>query len=228
MSDPQDIPQDEALAAEYVLRLLDAEAEQAFAARLETDPKLQAQVRYWEAEFAALSEDQPDVPPPAAVKTALMAALDGPAPRPTRRWGFAWLALPSLLAFALIAAFALAQMLRAPAFDPAYHASLASEDGVLRIEAGYAPDGRLFKVIREAGAPAPGRDFELWVIGENATAPVSLGLVPTEQEATFEISPEIAALIKGGTLAISDEPKGGSPTGAPTGAVLATGVFFDV
>ena len=31
------------------------------------------------------------------------------------------------------------------------------------------------------------------------------------------------ASLAGGVLAISDEPDGGSPTGLPTGAVLATG-----
>ncbi|MEM6407576.1 MAG: hypothetical protein AAF700_04075 [Pseudomonadota bacterium] len=43
----------------------------------------------------------------------------------------------------------------------------------------------------------------------------------------FEITPEIAAFIDGGTLAVSDEPAGGSPTGAPAGSILATDEFFD-
>lgn len=228
MSDPRDISEDEALAAEYVLRLLDAEAEQAFAARIEVEQDLQALVRYWEAEFAAVAEGQPEVVPPASVKASLMEEIAGPVAPSASRWGLRWLSIPLVFAAALVAVFAFAPLLRAPAFDPTLHASLASADGAVRIEAGYSPTGMLFKVIREAGAPKPGRDFELWVIGRNATAPVSLGLVPVGQEITFEIPPDVAALIEGGTLAISDEPAGGSPTGAPTGDVLATGVFFDV
>ena len=75
--------------------------------------------------------------------------------------------------------------------------------------------------------PRFARDFELWVISPNVDAPVSLGVIPTDQESLFEITPEIAALIDGGVLAVSNEPTGGSPTGAPTGAILATDEFFD-
>ena len=44
----------------------------------------------------------------------------------------------------------------------------------------------------------------------------------------FELTPELGGLIAGGTLAVSDEPLGGSPTGAPTGEILATGAFYEV
>jgi anti-sigma-K factor RskA len=54
-----------------------------------------------------------------------------------------------------------------------------------------------------------------------------LGVIPADRESLFEITPEIAALIDGGTLAVSDEPAGGSPTGTPTGAILAIDEFFD-
>lgn len=228
MSDQQDISEDEALAAEYVLRLLDAEAEQAFKARMADDAALRAQVHFWEAEFATLADDIPAAAPPAAVKARVLSGISGTAVAPRRRWGFGWLAIPSALALAVVAFLVVGPILRGPDFDPAYHASLASADGTVRIEAGYAPDGMLFKVIHEAGTPQAGRDYELWIIGAGADAPVSLGIVPTGQETTFEISPEIAAMINGGTLAVSDEPEGGSPTGAPTGDILATGVFFDV
>ncbi|WP_306006287.1 anti-sigma factor [Aquicoccus porphyridii] len=228
MSDPQDIPEDGALAAEYVLRLLDGDAERAFEARLKAEHELRAQVQFWEAEFAALAADVPDVAPPPAVKSRLLAKLHGERAAPWRGSVWGWLAWPALAAVAVVAFLALSPMLRGPAFDPAFHATLISEDGAVHIEAGYAPDGNLFKVIPEQGAPMSGRDFELWVIGENADAPVSLGVIPAGGQITFEISPEIAAMIEGGTLAVSDEPEGGSPTGAPTGAILAAGQFFDV
>ncbi|MBD3624238.1 MAG: anti-sigma factor [Rhodobacteraceae bacterium] len=228
MSDPQDIPEDEALAAEYVLRLLDADAERAFEERLPAEPALRALVRFWEAEFAALADDAPEVTPPAAGRSRSLSEINGETAGTRRGWNWGWLAFPSFAAVALAAFFAFGPILRGPAFDPAYHATLVSDDGTLHVEAGYAPDGMLFKVIPEQGAPRPGRDFELWVIGEGANAPVSLGVIEADRESTFEISPELAALIDGGTLAISDEPEGGSPTGAPTGDILATGAFFDV
>ncbi|MEM7470603.1 MAG: anti-sigma factor [Pseudomonadota bacterium] len=227
MSDQQDIPEDEALAAEYVLRLLDADAERAFEARLLNEPDLAAQVRFWEAEFSALAADVPDEAPSPSVKAKLVAELSGEPKGLRRGWSWSWLAFPAMAALAVAAFLAFSPMLRDPVFDPTLHATLISEDGTVHIEAGYSPEGDLFKVIPEQGAPAAGRDFELWVIGADADAPVSLGVISASQESLFEITPEIAALIDGGTLAVSDEPVGGSPTGAPTGAILAIDEFFD-
>jgi anti-sigma-K factor RskA len=227
MSDHQDIPEDEALAAEYVLRLLDADAEQAFEARLLAEPDLRAHVQFWEAELATLATNIPEETPSSSVRAKLVAELSGEQAKPKRGWGWSGLTFPALAAVAVAAFLAFSPMLRAPTFDPTLHATLISQDGVLHIEAGYAPDGNLFKVIPEQGSPDTGRDFELWVIGAEAQAPVSLGVIPADRESLFEITPEIAALIDGGTLAVSDEPAGGSPTGTPTGAILAIDEFFD-
>ncbi len=227
MSDQQDISEDEALAAEYVLRLLDADAERAFEARLLAEPALSAHVQFWEAEMAILADDVPEETPSPSVRAKIIAELSSGNSRPVRRWGWSWVGFPALAAVAVAAFLVFSPMLRAPIFDPSLHATLISQDGALHIEAGYAPDGNLFKVIPEQGTPATGRDFELWVIGAQAQAPVSLGVIPADRESLFEITPEIAALIDGGTLAVSDEPKGGSPTGAPTGSILAVDEFFD-
>lgn len=231
MSDQQDIPQDEALAAEYVLRLLDAGEAQAFEARLQREPALQAQVQFWEAELAAIAGDLPDEHPSASVKSAILAKIEGTGTAARRGWSWGqswgWLGFPGLVAVAMAAFFIVTPLLREPAFEPTLHATLISDNGAVHIEAGYAPGGNLFKVIPEQGAPAAGRDFELWVIGPEADAPVSLGVIPVDSVSLFEITPELAALIDGGTLAVSDEPEGGSPTGAPTGAILATDLFFD-
>lgn len=227
MSGHQDISEDEALAAEYVLRLLDADAEQAFEARLQAEPDLHAHVRFWEAEFSALADEVPGETPSPSVRARLVAELSGENASARRGWTWNWFAFPALAALAVVAFLALSPMLRSPVFDPTLHATLISEDGAVHIEAGYAPNGNLFKVIPEQGMPTAGRDFELWVISPNADAPVSLGVIPADKESLFEITPEIAALIDGGVLAVSDEPPGGSPTGAPTGAILATDEFFD-
>lgn len=225
MSDREDIMDDEALSAEYVLRLLDADAERHFETRLAAEPQLRAHVAFWEHEFSILTDDLPQDAPSPQTKKKLLERLDGPQPK--RRWALGWFVFPTLTALVVLAFFVLAPALRGPAFDPTLHATLKSADGSLHIEAGYAPNGNLFKVIPELGSPADGRDFELWVIGADADAPVSLGVIASDGESLFEISPETAALIDGGILAVSDEPKGGSPTGAPTGTVLATGNFFD-
>ena len=227
MSDAPEIPQDDsALAAEYVLRLLDAEEERAFENRLLSDSDLRDQVRMWEAKFASLADALPETTPPASIKVRLMDKIAGTHER-TGSAIWRWL-LPSAVALAVIGFLAFGPLLRGPDFDPAYHASLITADGSLQIEAGLSPDNTLFKVLRPIGDARPGRVLEIWVIAEGADAPVSLGVLPEDRETLFEIDPDLAALIEGGVMAVSDEPPGGSPTGAPTGEVLATGEFFDV
>jgi anti-sigma-K factor RskA len=213
------------LAAEYVLGLLDPEERAAFERRLSEEQSLRALVTAWEADLGTMAEDLPDIAPPAAAKAQVMASLAGP--KSNRGWSRWWLALPSMAALALVAFFILAPSLRPPAFDATLQATLSSEDDSLLISAELASDGSLLRVIREAGSPAPGRDLELWVIGPEAEAPVSLGVISADAETLLELPTEIAELMEGGILAVSDEPLGGSPTGAPTGEILAMAPFSD-
>ena len=67
------------------------------------------------------------------------------------------------------------------------------------------------------------RATELWVIPAGQ-APISLGLIRTDTVERKVIPAELALrLVTGATMAVSDEPVGGSPTGQPTGDVLAAG-----
>jgi anti-sigma-K factor RskA len=61
------------------------------------------------------------------------------------------------------------------------------------------------------------------LIAENAEAPVSLGVLPADAVARIALTEQLKAALQNGTLAVSDEPIGGSTTGAPTGDVLAVG-----
>jgi len=107
-----------------------------------------------------------------------------------------------------------------PQLAPELTATLASEDGALRVTAAYdAETGQLF-VDRALGAPATGRDLELWLIAGEA-APVSLGVLPAARTARVTLPQTLRTGLPGAVLAVSDEPAGGSPTGAPTGDVLA-------
>lgn len=86
--------------------------------------------------------------------------------------------------------------------------------------------GRLF-VEREAGAAASGRDLELWLIARD-DAPVSLGVLPDEERGVLPVPDTLRDRFAGSAIAISDEPEGGSPTGAPTGDILAVGQVRDL
>ncbi|MEM1100428.1 MAG: anti-sigma factor [Pseudomonadota bacterium] len=100
-------------------------------------------------------------------------------------------------------------------------AEIAAEDDSLRILAAYSPVTGQVQLTRTAGAAREGRALELWAIAGEA-APVSLGVLPTDTLATVDL-PEALREVEGLILAVSDEPPGGSTTGAPTGDVLALG-----
>jgi anti-sigma-K factor RskA len=71
--------------------------------------------------------------------------------------------------------------------------------------------------IPAEAAPA-GRDYELWSLPQGAKTPRPMGLLPPG-------GVHLAADIRPGTqIMVSLEPKGGSPTGLPTGPVIYAGV----
>ncbi len=63
------------------------------------------------------------------------------------------------------------------------------------------------------------RSLELWLIPKSGGAPVSLGLMPTRMDNKYVLTAEVT-LTDAAAFAVSLEPMGGSPTGAPTGPVL--------
>lgn len=67
----------------------------------------------------------------------------------------------------------------------------------------------------------PARAYELWALPADGAAPVSLGLMPKTGRGTLQLNDtQRLALSRSLKIAISLEPPGGSPTGAPTGPVL--------
>ena len=68
------------------------------------------------------------------------------------------------------------------------------------------------------------RVFELWSVPPQG-APRSLGLINSDGLTLLDRKKLPATLLRGGTaaLAVSLEPPGGSPTGAPTGPVVYAG-----
>ncbi len=66
---------------------------------------------------------------------------------------------------------------------------------------------------------------ELWVIPKDGK-PRSLGTLPKTKQMHMRLAEALARLLEqGATIAISVEPRGGSPTGAPTGPVVASGAL---
>jgi anti-sigma-K factor RskA len=80
------------------------------------------------------------------------------------------------------------------------------------------------KVVQEHPVMAPGTTWEMWMLPGGKEAPVSLGLITTDADQSMRLRPALASRMEGAWgLAMSVEPKGGSPTGAPTGPVIFKG-----
>ncbi len=225
---PYDDEDDRVLAGEYALGLMDAGAAEAFEARLVAEPELRALYAAWAEDLAGLTDEIEEVAPPPALQGRIEAQIFGGT---AVRRPFAGLrGLGWLVGGAVAAALALYVTLNAGLLGqgpvlpgaPDYTAQVAAEDGSLLVLASYDEDGGTLSIERRAGTAPEGRVLELWLIA-GQDAPVSLGVLPDQDAARLEVDPAIGARMAGGVLAISDEPPGGSPTGAPTGSVLATG-----
>lgn len=200
---------EDALAAEFVLGVLDAAERAEVAARIKRDPAFAARVTDWENRFSGLNDGFDEAKAPNLLPN--IEARLFPKAQPVRRFGLlGWLsgaALASVLALASIAT------LVPPRPSPV--AVLATADNRLAYRVTHF--GGSLQVTRVAGVPAvTGQVHELWVIAPGA-APVSLGLL---QDRPLVVSYPVPPA--GFVLAVSIEPEGGSPTGAPTGPVILT------
>ena len=214
------------LAAEYVLGVLTLVERNAFAAKLSKESALRAQVGYWEQHFSAFNEEYASANPPPALRSAIQKTLFG-AEVKLPFWqslGF-WrsFSFASLAALALVIAVPYA-LKPNPVTTPqgTSIAELSGETKAVKMDVSYDSASSTLRYAVVEGKAADGRDFQLWaIVGKNA--PVSLGVVAANAPGSIKVPAQVAAQIADAVLAISDEPKGGSPTGQPTGAVLSTG-----
>ena len=217
---------DQALAAEYALGLLDRTEAREFEARMAGDPALRAAYVIWAEDLARLTGDIAPVEAPPLVYKALNQRLFGTERQGWLQWiGFVPALIGGLIAAALVYFVTSFGLLTTPV-GPRLNAEIAATDQSLVVLAAFDPTTDTLFLNRTAGAAVPGRVLELWLIaGDNP--PVSLGVLPETASAEVQLTPDLVAALAAGTLpinlAISDEPPGGSTTGAPTGAVLAMG-----
>lgn len=229
---PIDPPAADTQAAELALGLLDGGDRAAALRRVLAEPAFARDVEWWRLRFAQLFDLWPDAQAPEGLMERIDASIDGVA-MPRAR-AFPWRPL-AILSTAVAAGLLVILPLRPvsdpvpprPADTPVLIASIAPDRGTPGSTAP-APVGALYRpdsgALRIAAMPivAPDRVAELWVIGADGK-PWSLGLLG-RQTTVIALSPaDRARIAAGATLAISIEPTGGSPTGAPTGPVVGTG-----
>lgn len=234
--------EDDLLAAEFVLGVLPFADHALLERRAEIDGAFAARVAHWQERLLPLADNVAGADLGPGIKRALDARLFGTtaataaAARPAGR---IWrnLALWRGLAGAATTAFLFSMVLPWLSPDPVSDratdavsdrarlvASLADGASDVHYMAVYDPDDGWVGLSHVSGTPAAGHDFELWVIHGN-DAPRSLGVIPAGAPSAHLVlaAPLRAAVEAGARLAISLEPSGGSPSGAPTGMVVAAG-----
>jgi anti-sigma-K factor RskA len=228
----------DALAAEYVLGTLGAVERTAVAARRQREPQLDAAIKVWERRLAPLNEAISDVAPPPEtfskiqrlVQERSASAATGTTvtdlTRRLNRWRATALAASAIAAALLLTIGArefapkpksknLVAVLQKDAASPAFLVSVNIDD-------------RIMTVRPVAAKHEPGKSFELWIIHDSLGKPKSLGVIDESQPMK---RPTLAAykpdVIEGSTYAVTLEPEGGSPSGAPTGPVLFAGKMIE-
>jgi anti-sigma-K factor RskA len=224
----------ERLAADYVAGTLRGPARRRFEALLPAHPALRRAVRDWQDRLMPLTLSVAPQKPPAEVWKRIEARIAGTGAQAAAgdahpAWWGRLAFWRGLSAVAGVAALSLSVLLANP--DPAQppivvvlsSTAPANTDGSITpasFVASISGDGRavvtkpLLNVSLEAN-----RVLELWALPASG-APRSLGLISASGASVVQknkVQPGTAA------LAVSLEPAGGSPTGAPTGPVLFVG-----
>lgn len=222
---------DDLLAAEYVLGVLSADERRIASGRIDTETAFARLVDAWEVHFAPMAAAFAAVEPPASVKAAIDRRLfASSAPTSTAPSAGLWASLAFWRGLAAAAIAALAVYVALPYVNPPVQppetrlvASLGADNSNVKYLAVYDAARHEVGLSLVSGDRGAGKDFELWMI-EGKNAPVSMGVIPAGQTARMAVAPAVQQkLAQGAVLAVSLEPTGGSPTGQPTGPVVAAG-----
>lgn len=220
---PFDEDDDDLLAAEYAMGVLEGDERAAVLERLRRDPAFVQAVTAWETRLSTLTDTLAPVPPSPAVKTALMAKIAPPPASSERAGGWAWLwQAASLFSVAMLVLLLVANPFgQAPSQGPLYTAEIASAEGDFRVVAVVDKTRNEVILTRTAGAAPTGRILQVWAHGPDAPAE-SVGLWPEGETIRLAMPANIAAVEGVLTLGVSEEPPGGSLTGSPSGRVFGT------
>jgi anti-sigma-K factor RskA len=209
----------EPLAAEYVLGTLRGAPRRRFERLYRVSAAARARVQRWEDDLGVISAALAPVPPAARVWSALEQRLfgAGAAPPRPRRWRLA-LAAAAVVAIGLLVGVLVREQQRARLETLAVLGPDVTH-ALWRIE---RPRRLTSLTIRTVGSvqSAAGKAYELWALPRGGK-PVSLGVLPASGTLERPLSgAQSAALLAADKLAVSVEPSGGSPSGAPTGPIV--------
>jgi len=227
-------------AAEYALRLLTGDELRDADNRLESDPAFAREVARWRGRLAPLHQEVEGVSPPAPLWDRIAVGI-GTAPpandnlaqlrRRVRVWRVVAGTMTAIAASLAAAFLAVPKttIVPGPPVERAAGAPMVAmlgDEKAVKIVASWDPGARQLVLAVAGDMPAdPVHSHELWVIPAGGK-PRSLGTMGSGKQMHMRLADQLATLLQqGATIAVSIEPRGGSPTGKPTGPVVASGAL---
>ena len=222
----------DALAAEYAVGTLRGAARRRFETLLPAHPRLRSALREWDERLMPLSASLALVQPSGDVWRRISERIGAGQSNAAAASSGAWGRLSfwrGLAAFAGVAALAFGVLLANPRTVPppvivvlAATGPAATGSQASTIVASISGDGAslVARPVLPVSAPA-GHSLELWAVPGQG-APRSLGVLPG---GSGTVSLRAKVLAGADTLAVTVEPAGGSPSGAPTGPIVYAGKF---
>jgi anti-sigma-K factor RskA len=224
----------DALAAEYVLGTLSREERAEAAARLETDPAFAKAVADWERRLGPLSEVVDPVQPPAGLYSKIRAqiglasnvvslkAREQAIVRRANRWRATAGAMSALAAS--LAGVVVWQDYDRRQMPTQYVAVLQATDALPAFLLTVDTKTNMFVISAMQKPAEPEKSYQLWLVHNDMPQPKSLGVFDdSEMDVRPMAGGKMHDMMMDGTYAVSVEPKGGSPTGLPTGPVVFSG-----
>jgi anti-sigma-K factor RskA len=209
------------LASEYVLGTLRGPARRRFERWRASAPPVDQRCRFWEERLMRLARDLTPVQPPSHVWMAIQRRLNVAAPRPLLRRMRSFALAASVVLVVGVAGLLYWHSLQTVRATVVATISAKSGQHVWELEV----FGNLDRLVAHAAnlpARPAGSDYELWALPKGG-APVSLGVLPALGTTSRTLTAiQKAALASSSQVAVSIEPRGGSPTGQPTGDIVFT------
>jgi anti-sigma-K factor RskA len=221
-------------AAEYVLGTLTHAERQDAEARRAKDPVFDAAVRDWERRLSPLVEAVLPVEPPSGLYNkirsqiglsgeviSLRARADAVARR-ANWWRNATVGMTAVAA--ALAGVVGWQDYQRRLMPTQYVAVLQADQKLPAFLLTVDTKTNMFVISAMKKPDEPEKSYQLWLVHNDMPGPKSLGVFnDSEMDVRPMAGGKMHDMMMDGTYAVSVEPKGGSPTGAPTGPVVFSG-----
>lgn len=219
----------DALAVEYVLGTQSPPIRRRIARLLEQESELQDRVSFWQNNIDQLGELAKPVPVPPWVWRRIESELQPTSEKPDGWWR-------NVLVWRWTTGLATAMAILLTLLPPVVERpdAMTIDGGVVLVLADDSSKTAFLVSRQSEGSPIKAQAlavpvitleqaYELWLIPADGV-PLSVGLLNDQGGTLLELNAVLNQLLEPGVgMAVSLEPPGGSPTGAPTGPIVYSG-----